>query len=63
MSQKIEMTVSPEGATIVAVEGVKGAGCTQLTASLEAMLGDVTALTIKGEYYEDATVVNTTINV
>lgn len=41
--QEIEIVVEPDGTATVHVKGVKGKGCTDLTAELEKALGKVSA--------------------
>lgn len=52
MSEKIIVTIKPDGLTTVEVQGVKGEGCKALTAALEAALGTPTASVPTGEMYE-----------
>jgi len=52
--QQIVVTVSPDGEVQVEAQGVRGAGCQQLTAALEKALGERTADQKKPEYYQQA---------
>lgn len=47
----IIVTVGKDGTTVVAVQGVAGQGCRQLTAALEAALGTVTEQQLTMDYY------------
>lgn len=56
MSQaELQITISPEGKVQIEVKGVQGPGCTDLTKSIEAALGDVDKRTFKAEYYVNNT--------
>lgn len=52
MSEKIKVTIKPNGDSVVEVSGVKGEGCRALTAALEAALGNTTSDTATSEMYE-----------
>jgi len=49
---KITIKISPEGETILGVNGVKGRSCKELTRAFELELGKVTAVKETGEAYE-----------
>lgn len=50
MSEKITVKIEPNGSTQVSVTGVRGKGCQDLTAGLEADLGTVVS-DVKTEEY------------
>lgn len=52
--EKITVTIKPNGNTLVAVNGVKGAACKNLTADLEKALGKVESDTATEEMNEQA---------
>ncbi len=45
--------IDDDGNITITVEGVKGKSCEELTASLEAALGTVTAREHTSEYYQE----------
>ena len=49
---RITITIAPDGKTTVGVNGVKGAGCKQLTAAFEQMLGKPGESKETSEFYE-----------
>jgi len=53
MSTEITITIGTDGATKVAVKGVKGRGCKALTAEFEKGLGKVTSDENSKEFYEE----------
>ena len=50
--QQVTVTIDPDGATSVEVEGVVGSSCEDLTRELEAALGTVSERTHKAEYHQ-----------
>jgi hypothetical protein len=50
--QELEITIDKEGRVQVAVRGVKGEGCMELTRELENAIGVVEERTPAAEYYE-----------
>ena len=52
--QTVVVTLNPDGTVDVAVVGVKGHGCTQLTAALLADLGDVQDVRHTEEFHQRA---------
>lgn len=50
---EVIVTVGKDGSTKVAVQGVSGPGCRELTAALEAALGKVEEMQHTPEYYEE----------
>ena len=49
---EVIVTVGKDGSTKVAVQGVSGPGCRELTAALEAALGKVEEMHVTADYYE-----------
>lgn len=49
---EIIISIKPDGAVTVEVDGVKGAGCMELTEQIEKALGTVSSNIKKKEYYE-----------
>lgn len=49
---EITITIGPDGTTEVAVQGVAGPGCRDLTARIEAALGVAGERRLTTEYYE-----------
>ncbi len=60
-SSKIIVKITPGQPMQIDVQGVTGTSCTELTKPLEEM-GVVESQELKPEYFETATIVNTTIN-
>lgn len=56
--QKHTITIGQGGAVSITVEGIKGSGCQQATADLEAKLGKVTRNTPTAEMYQRENVQN-----
>ncbi len=50
--RKITLLVNEDGSVQLEVEGVKGKGCTELTADVEKALGTVTSVKKKAEYHQ-----------
>ena len=53
MSERIRVTIGPTGKTTVAVEGVAGPACQDLTRELERRLGTVTQDTPTADMYAE----------
>ena len=53
MSEKIKVTIKPNGNSVVEVSGVKGSGCKALTAALEAALGTPSSDVPTTDMYEN----------
>lgn len=60
---EIEFTIGPDGNVGISVKGAKGKKCTEITKEIEEALGIVTNRTYTGEYYEEETSTQTTVNV
>lgn len=54
MTERIEVTVDAEGNVKVAAQGVKGAGCKQLTEAIEKAIGRTTDGQKTGDFYQGA---------
>ena len=52
MKQELEITITPEGETVIEVKGVKGNDCLKLTKSIEEELGSVKERKLKSDYYQ-----------
>lgn len=52
MAEEIIITIDTEGNPTIAVAGVAGASCKDLTKALEASLGNTTSDTKTKEFYE-----------
>jgi Protein of unknown function (DUF2997) len=50
--QELEITIDKEGRVQVAVRGVKGDGCRELTKNIENAVGTVEGREYTAEYYE-----------
>ncbi len=51
--QELEITIDKEGRVQVAVRGVKGQGCLELTKGIENAVGIVEEREYTAEYYEE----------
>lgn len=60
-SQEIEISILPDGRVEYMIKGVKGAACESISALLE-QLGKVEKAERTGEYFEDDTHVDVTVN-
>ena len=49
--EEVEVEIAPDGTVKLWVKGVDGPRCIQLTAELEALLGDVLERDLSAEYY------------
>lgn len=52
MSEEIKIIIGKDGSVHVSVNGVKGAGCKDLTKSLQAAIGDTFKETNTTEFYQ-----------
>ena len=52
MTETIKVTISPEGDTTIAVEGVVGRSCTDLTKDLEKALGSPLSSRKTADYHK-----------
>jgi hypothetical protein len=52
MNDRITIKIDPKGQAEVAVKGVKGASCKDVTAAIEKALGQTTSDKLTSEYYE-----------
>lgn len=50
--EKIEVTIMPDGSTVIETSGFKGKACQQATAALEKAFGGRTEETLKPEYHQ-----------
>lgn len=51
MAETVVVTVDPEGNVTVGAQGVKGAGCKQLTAAIEGAIGRTTEDVKTAEFF------------
>jgi hypothetical protein len=51
---EIIVKVSKDGQTTVSVNGISGAGCRDLSASIEKAIGKTTATDLTSEYYQES---------